>query len=221
MGKIKEAVKTILKEIPDNVEIVAAAKSRTAEEILEAIEAGIRIIGENYIQESQPIIEKIGDRAIWHFIGHLQKNKVKYVVPIYHMIETVDSRPLAEQISKHALKHGKVMPVLIEINSAREPQKFGVFPEKALDLIKGIKDLPGLKVMGLMTMGPAVELPDHLKPFFEETKALFDAIRNECIEGVEMKYLSMGMSDSYRVAIEAGANVIRIGTKIFGPRPQQ
>jgi len=221
MGKIKEAVKTILKEIPDNVEIVAAAKSRTAEEILEAIEAGIRIIGENYIQESQPIIEKIGDRAIWHFIGHLQKNKVKYVVPLYHMIETVDSRPLAEQISKHALKHGKVMPVLIEINSAREPQKFGAFPEKALDLIKGIKDLPGLKVMGLMTMGPAVELPDHLKPFFEETKALFDAIRNECIEGVEMKYLSMGMSDSYRVAIEAGANVIRIGTKIFGPRPQQ
>ena len=221
MGKIKEAVKTILKEIPDNVEIVAAAKSRTAEEILEAIEAGIRIIGENYIQESLPIIEKIGDRAIWHFIGHLQKNKVKYVVPIYHMIETVDSRPLAEQISKHALKHGKVMPVLIEINSAREPQKFGVFPEKALDLIKDIKALPGLKVMGLMTMGPAVELPDHLRPFFEETKALFDAIRNECIEGVEMKYLSMGMSDSYRVAIEAGANVIRIGTKIFGPRPQQ
>jgi len=221
MGKIKEAVKTILKEIPDNVEIVAAAKSRTAEEILEAIEAGIRIIGENYIQESLPIIEKIGDRAIWHFIGHLQKNKVKYVVPIYHMIETVDSRPLAEQISKHALKHGKVMPVLIEINSAREPQKFGVFPEKALDLIKDIKALPGLKVMGLMTMGPAVEHPDHLRPFFEETKALFDAIRNECIEGVEMKYLSMGMSDSYRVAIEAGANVIRIGTKIFGQRPQQ
>jgi len=221
MGKIKEAVKTILKEIPDNVEIVAAAKSRTAEEILEAIEAGIRIIGENYIQESLPIIEKIGDRAIWHFIGHLQKNKVKYVVPIYHMIETVDSRPLAEQISKHALKHGKVMPVLIEINSAREPQKFGVFPEKALDLIKDIKALPGLKVMGLMTMGPVVEHPDHLRPFFEETKALFDAIRNECIEGVEMKYLSMGMSDSYRVAIEAGANVIRIGTKIFGQRPQQ
>ncbi len=218
MGKIEAAVKSILKEIPDNVEVVAAAKTRTAEEILEAIEAGIRIVGENYIQESLPIIEKIGDKAIWHFIGHLQKNKAKYVVPHYDMVETVDSIPLAEQISKYAIKLDKVMPVLIEINSAREPQKYGVFPEKAIDLITGIKDLPGLKIMGLMTMGPAVNDPALLRPYFAETKSLFDTIKNSGIDGIEMKYLSMGMSDSYLIAIEEGSNVIRIGTKIFGHR---
>jgi len=219
MTNIEDKVKQLLSEIPDKVKVVAAAKTRTAEEILEAIGAGIRIVGENYIQESLPIIEKIGNRVKWHFIGHLQKNKIKYVMPHYDMIETVDSLPLALQINKHAEKQKKIMSILIEINCAREPQKSGVLPEDAMELIKKIAVLPNLKVLGLMTMGPLVDNPRALMPYFAETKSLFDKIRKANIPGVEMKYLSMGMSDSYKIAIEAGANIIRVGTKIFGERP--
>lgn len=219
MINIKENVRQLLSEIPGGVDIVAAAKNRSSDEILQAIEGGIRLIGQNYVQEALKSIEDIGHRAKWHFIGHLQKNKVKYVVPVFDMIETVDSMPLAIQINKHATKHNKTMHILIEINSGREPQKFGVLPEDAYNLIKEIKDLSNLKIMGLMTMGKMVDDLQEIKKCFRETKALFDDIKALNIPGVEMKCLSMGMSDSYKIAIEEGANSVRIGTKIFGQRP--
>jgi pyridoxal phosphate enzyme (YggS family) len=197
---------------------VAAAKAREPREILEAIAAGVRTIGENYIQEAESAYHIVGDRVEWHFIGHLQKNKVKKAVAIFDMIETVDSLEIAREINSRCAQIGKTMPVLIEINSGREPQKSGVFPENAVALIAGIAGLPHVRIMGLMTMGPPVSLPEESRPFFRETKDLFDRLKALALPGVEMIYLSMGMTDSYRIALEEGANIIRLGNKIFGER---
>ena len=215
---IRENVKKLLNEIPKGIELVAAAKTRTPEEVLEAVEAGIRIVGENYVQEAIRARDVVGNRARWHFIGHLQKNKVKKAVSIFDMIETVDSFELAKEIDKYCKRVGKVMPVLIEVNSGREPQKFGVMPEETEGLIRAISRFDNIKVMGLMTMGPRFGDPEESRPYFRETKRIFDNLKKAHIPNVEMRYLSMGMSNSYHIAIEEGANIIRIGTKIFGER---
>jgi pyridoxal phosphate enzyme (YggS family) len=219
MGTIRENVLMILSEIPPSVIVVAAAKAKTALEVREALDAGITAVGENYLQESREVIGAIGNRATWHFIGHVQKNKVKHVVPLFDMIETVDSKELAVLIDQQALKYGKIMPVLIEVNIAHEETKHGAMPEDVAGLIKEIGSLPNLKVNGLMTMGPFLEDPAGLRPYFRQTKALFDEIKTLMIPNVQMEHLSMGMSDSYHIAIEEGATMVRIGTKIFGPRP--
>jgi len=215
---IRENVKKLLNEIPKGIELVAAAKTRTPEEVLEAVEAGIRIVGENYVQEAIRARDVVGNRARWHFIGHLQKNKVKKAVSIFDMIETVDSFELAKEIDKYCKRVGKVMPVLVEVNSGREPQKFGVMPEETEGLIRAISRFDNIKVMGLMTMGPRFGDPEESRPYFRETKRIFDNLKKAHIPNVEMRYLSMGMSNSYNIAIEEGANIVRIGTKIFGER---
>ena len=215
---IEENVKKILEELPPGVELMAAAKSRTPQEILRAVEAGVTIIGENYVQEALAAFEVVGPLVKWHFIGHLQKNKVKKAVQIFDMIETVDSIELAREIDKRCSQHGKIMPVLIEINSGREPQKFGVLPEEAETLIKEMLSLQNVKIEGLMTMGPMFGDPENARPYFIETRKIFDQLRSFALPGVEMRYLSMGMTNSYKVAVEEGANIVRIGTKIFGPR---
>jgi pyridoxal phosphate enzyme (YggS family) len=215
---IRQNVSQILSELPPGVALVAAAKTREPGEILEAIAAGVSIVGENYLQEAERAYQVIGRRARWHFIGHLQKNKVKKAVGLFDMIETVDSLEIAGEISKRCAQIGKTMPVLIEINSAREGQKWGVFPEDAAGLITEISKLPNLAVTGLMTMGPFLRDPEALRPYFRETKRLFGEIGGLKLAGVSLKYLSMGMTDSYQVAIEEGANLVRIGTKIFGER---
>ena len=215
---IKENVRKILDELPKNVDLVAAAKTRTSEEILEAIKAGVKIIGENYVQEAQKAFEVIGRKVRWHFIGHLQKNKVKRAVKIFDMIETVDSYPLAHEINERCKQIDKIMPILIEINSGREKQKFGIFPEEALDLVQEVSSLPQIKIMGLMTMGPRFGNPEDSRPYFIETRKIFEKIKALNLPRVEMKYLSMGMTNSYQIAIEEKANVVRIGTLIFGKR---
>lgn len=215
---IKENSRKLLRELPDGVELVAAAKTRTADEVLAAVESGIKIIGQNYIQEAEAIYPAVGNKARWHFIGHLQKNKVKKAVKLFDMIETVDSVDLAMEIDKRCAQAGKVMPVLVEINSGREPQKAGVLPEKAESLIKATSPLPNIKVMGLMTMGPRFGNPEDSRPYFVTTRKIFERIKALAIPNVEMKYLSMGMTNSYTVALEEGANLVRIGTLIFGER---
>jgi len=215
---IAENVKKILKELPEGVELVAAAKARKPEEIVEAVEAGIKIIGENYVQEAREAFKLVGHRAKWHFIGHLQTNKAKKAVELFDMIETVDSVKLAKEIDKRCNTLGKAISVLVEINSGREPQKFGLLPEEAESFIREIAQLKNLKVKGLMTMGPAFGDPEKARPYFIETRKAFNKIKSLDIPEVEMKYLSMGMTNSYLVAIEEGANIVRIGTKIFGPR---
>lgn len=214
----EETVKRLLADLPPGVALVAAAKTRTPEEIMEAIEAGITIIGENYVKEAQSAFAVIGERCRWHFIGHLQRNKVKVAVEIFDLIETVDSPRLAAEIDKRCAQIGKVMPVLIEINSGREPQKAGVFPEDAEGLLREIASLKHVKVQGLMTMGPRFGDPEKARPYFVETKRLFDALKTLQLPKIEMKHLSMGMSNTYKIAIEEGATIVRVGTKLFGER---
>lgn len=215
---IEENVKKILAELPQGVQLEAAAKARTPDDIKRAIDAGVEIIGQNYIQEAELLFSAVGSAAKWHFIGHLQRNKVNKAVPIFDMIETVDSVRLAREIDKRAFKQGKVMSVLIEINSGKEEQKFGVMPDKAEGLIREISGFKGIKIQGLMTMGPFSGDPEDARPYFIITRKLFEQIKALKLPGVEMRFLSMGMTNSYQVALEEGANIVRIGTKIFGPR---
>ena len=215
---IKQNVEKILSELPDGVELVAAAKTRRPEEILEAVECGVKIIGENYVQEAERAYELIGNKARWHFIGYLQKNKAKKAVKIFDMIETVDSIEIAKELDKRCAQIGKVMPVLVEVNSGREEQKSGVLPEAVEQLIKEISTFQNIKVKGLMTMGPRFGDPEDSRPYFVETKKIFEKIKKLDLPNVEMKYLSMGMTNSYQIALEEGANIVRIGTKIFGER---
>jgi hypothetical protein len=216
---LKQNIKELLSGLPDRVELVAAAKTRTPEEILEAVEAGVKIIGENYVQEAKKAYEVVGRRAKWHFIGTLQKHNVRRkMVEMFDMIETVDSLEIAKEIDKRCAQIGKVMPILIEINSGREEQKSGVLPEGAEQLVIGVSNLRNIKVMGLMTMGPRFGNPEASRPYFVETRKIFEKIKELDLPNVEMRYLSMGMTNSYEIAIEEGANIVRIGTKIFGER---
>jgi pyridoxal phosphate enzyme (YggS family) len=215
---IKQNVQQILNELPEGVQLVAASKTRTPAEILEAVAAGVQLIGENYIQEAEKAYEVVGNRATWHFIGHLQRNKVKKAVRIFDMIETVDSREIAREIDKRCAEIGKVMPVLIEVNIGEEPQKAGALPEDTGQLIRDISALPNIRVMGLMTMGPLSENPEDSRPYFVAMKKLFDRMKESGLPNVEMKYLSMGMTSSYQIAPEEGANIVRVGTRIFGER---
>ncbi|MFC2007108.1 YggS family pyridoxal phosphate-dependent enzyme [Chloroflexota bacterium] len=215
---IKQNVERLLSDLPEGVQLVAAAKTRKPHEIMEAITSGVTIIGENYVQEAEEAFETIGHQVDWHFIGRLQKNKVKKAVKIFDLIETVDSVELAGEINKSCSQIGKIMPVLIEINSGREQQKAGVFPEGAEQLAREISSFPNVKVLGLMTMGPQSGNPEDARPYFIETQFIYGMIKGLDIPGIEMRYLSMGMTNSYQIALEEGANIIRIGSKIFGER---
>ena len=216
---IAENVRLILEELPPGIELVAAAKSQPVDKVLESVDAGVRIIGENYVQDAVAHFAAVGGRVRWHFIGHLQKNKAKKAVEIFDMIETVDSPELAAELDKRCAALGKILPVLVEVNSGREPQKAGVFPERAEGLVRELAAFRNLRVEGLMTMGPFEGNPEDARPYFRETRAVFEALRAMAIPGVSMSRLSMGMTNSYRVALEEGATMVRIGTKIFGARP--
>ena len=215
---IKENIKRLLNEIPEGVTLLAAAKTRNADEISEAIKRGIKIIGENYLNDALGVINEVTQKAEWHFIGHLQRNKVKKVIDIFDMIESVDSLRLAKEIEKWCEKRNKVMPILIEVNSGEENQKAGVAPKDAIQLITDISSFTYVKIMGLMTMGPRFGDPEESRPYFRKTRKIFEQIKDLHLPNVEMKYLSMGMTNSYEVAIQEGANLVRIGTKIFGER---
>ena len=218
MKTINQNVTRILKELPEGVQLVAAAKTRSPEEILQAVEAGVRIVGENYVQEAERAYRVVGNRVTWHFIGHLQRNKTKKAAGLFDMIETIDSVDIAAELDRRCAQFGKVMPVLIEVNSGREKQKAGVLPEMTEQLAREISSLPHLKLLGLMTMGPRFGDPEDSRPYFVETRKIFEKLKKLNLPNVDMKYLSMGMTNSYKVAIEEGANIVRIGSKIFGER---
>ena len=222
---ITENYQRIRKEIPEHVSIIVAAKTRTVEELSELIGAGATEIGENYVQEGQKAHEQLGEKAKkvrWHLIGPLQKNKINKALPIFDIIQTIGDYQTAENIDKKAERAGKkVVPVCIEINIGSEFTKYGVKPEyeSIEELIRKISDnLKHLEVKGLMTMGPRVGNPEDSRRYFRKTKDIFERIKTLNLPGVEMKILSMGMSNSYKVAIEEGSNMVRIGTSIFGER---
>jgi PLP dependent protein len=217
--QIIKATREILSALPPGVTLVAAAKTRTPEEVIAAIEAGVAVVGHNYVQEADRMFSVIGRRARWHLLGHLQKNKVKQAVEVFDLIESVDSVGLAETIDARCAAVHRTMPILVEVNSGNEPNKTGVAPDDAVELIRRLSRLAHVRVQGLMTMGPLSEEPEDFRPYFRTTRRLFERLAAAQLPNVEMRHLSMGMSSSFRVAIEEGANMVRIGTAIFGPRP--
>jgi pyridoxal phosphate enzyme (YggS family) len=216
--EIEKSVKDILKAIPSHVTLLAAAKTRSLEEVEAVIQAGVTHIGYNYVQEALPFIDSIGQRATWHMIGHLQRNKSKVTVQNFDMIETVDSWKLAQALEKICVQENKNIPVLIEINSGREENKTGVFPENVEELARQMAKLKFVHVQGLMTMGPRFGDPEDSRPYYIKTRTLFEQLKQLDLPNFSMQTLSMGMSNSYLVAIEEGANLIRIGTKLFSER---
>jgi len=215
---ITKSVQKIIATLPSDVLLVAAAKTRTLEEVQAVIEAGLINIGYNYIQEALPIIEAVGDRAKWHMIGHLQTNKAKFVAESFDMCQTIDSWRLAKYLDQRCKLVQRKLPVLIEINSGKESNKTGVLPKDLYELVERMSGLKNLQVQGLMTMGPRFGDPENSRPYFKLTRQAFDQIAAKNKPNIEMKYLSMGMSNSYKIAIEEGANIVRIGTDLFGER---
>jgi pyridoxal phosphate enzyme (YggS family) len=211
--------RAILAGIPPRVVVVAAAKTRTPDEVRATLAAGIRVVGENYVQEAEATQAAVGrSSADWHLIGHLQRNKAKAAVRLFDLIQALDSVRLAEAVDAASRAVGRVMPVLVEVNSARELQKSGALPEDVLDLVRALDRLEALRVVGLMTMGPALPNLEPTRLAFRETRGLFETLRAMSFARATMDILSMGMSDSYQVAIEEGATMVRIGTALFGPR---
>lgn len=202
----------------DEVTLIAVSKTKPVPLIREAMACGQVDFGENKVQELCKKQEEIREPLRWHLIGHLQRNKVKYVVDKACLIHSVDSERLAQEIQKEAAKRDLVCPVLVEVNVGGEETKSGVSPQEALPLVRSIAALPNVKVKGLMTVAPPVEKPEDARIYFKELRELADTIRKEAIPGVEMKELSMGMTGDFEAAIEEGATMVRVGTAIFGAR---
>ncbi len=204
---------------PEDVQLVAVSKTVPSERLLTAIGLGVRVLGESYVQEAR---EKFNDLYAhplsWHFIGHLQSNKTKYVVKIFDLIHSVDSLKLSREIDKQAAKIGKVQSVLVQVNIAEESSKSGVLLEDTAQLVTEMSQLTHLEVKGLMTMPPYFNAPEKARPYFKALRQLRDQLRAMEIPGVVMDELSMGMTGDFEVAIQEGATLVRIGTAIFGER---
>ncbi len=202
----------------EDVLLVAVSKTRTPEEINTAIDAGVTDIGENKVQEIMDKYEAVKP-VKWHMIGHLQTNKVKYIIDKVCLIHSVDSLKLAKEINKRAASHGIVMDILVQINPADEESKFGVSLSDTKELIMEIlENCENIRIRGLMSVAPAVEDPEDVRGYFEEVKAQYDEFSKIEHERIDFKYLSMGMSHDFEVAIEAGSNLVRVGSAIFGAR---
>jgi len=226
---ITENYARLREEIPADVTIVVSCKTRAAEEIEEAINAGATDIGDNYVQEAGQMYGALREKAAkvkWHMIGHLQANKINKALRIFDVIQTVDSLEKAAAIDKRVERaKRKIVPVFIEINIGGEDSKAGIkpaehepFDEYMERLVEDVSKLEHLTIEGLMTMGPRFGNPEGVRPYFKRTRKIFERIKELNLPHVDMKYLSMGMTNSYKVAIEEGSNMVRIGTAIFGER---
>lgn len=204
---------------PNDITIVAVSKTWPAEYIHQAYRAGIQDFGENYVQEFREKQHQVQCSSVrWHFVGHLQSNKVKYIIESMHLIHTVDDIDLGREINKRAQRCGKVQDVLVEVHTTSESTKYGVRPENVEALVKDLALLPNVHVCGLMTMGPLADDPEASRPSFRLLRELQRELRAKGIENISMDHLSMGMTNDYHIAIEEGATLLRIGTAIFGKR---
>jgi PLP dependent protein len=203
---------------PADVQIVAATKSVEVTKIREAIDAGIHIIGENRVQEAWVKYQSLGSRIAWHFIGHLQTNKVKRVLQFIETIESVDSFHLAKEIHQRAGEYQKNIKVFIEVNTSGELSKFGIKPEGVPELLYQCAQLNNIQVTGLMTIGSYTNDPAQIRPCFSLLKELLDHINAQKIPNIHLRHLSMGMSNDFEVAVEEGATLVRIGQALFGNR---
>ncbi|WP_213995912.1 YggS family pyridoxal phosphate-dependent enzyme [Tepidanaerobacter syntrophicus] len=228
MSVIKENIKNIESRIKTaaeksgrnfkDISLVAVTKTISPEIIQEAVDAGITLLGENKVQEARDKIDKIKGDVEWHLIGHLQRNKVKIALELFSLIQSLDSFALAEEIQKRARQMQKNVDVLVQINIGLEKTKYGINPADAESFIESVASLENLNVKGLMAIAPFKENPEDVRPYFREMRSIFERIKQKSIKNVEMKYLSMGMSNDFEVAIEEGSNMVRIGTAIFGAR---
>lgn len=225
---IKENLETVLQNIkaacvrsgrnPEEVTLIAVSKTKPVSMIQEVYDAGIHVFGENKPQELKEKVPQLPADSSWHMIGHLQRNKVKYIIDKACMIHSLDSLRLADTIDEEAAKHGIIMPVLVEVNVAGEESKFGIAPDEAEEFIRKISHLPHIRVEGLMTIAPFTDNPEDNRKYFRRLKKLCVDIKEKNIDNVNMCNLSMGMTGDYEVAIEEGATMVRVGTGIFGAR---
>ena len=204
---------------PEEVRLVAVSKTVDADRVRQAVEAGVKCLGENYIQEAQKKIADLGPGIDWHFIGHLQTNKAKVAVRWFDLIHSVDSLRLAEELNRVARQQKKILPILLQVNLGQEETKFGAKESEVIRMLEKISHLEGISVKGLMAMPPFIEDPEESRPFFKELKKMAEAIARQRIPAIGMEELSMGMSNDFEAAIEEGATLVRVGTAIFGPRP--
>lgn len=204
---------------PAEVRLLAVTKTVDDDRIREAIAAGVDLIGENYVQEARRKIELLGRPLPWHFIGHLQTNKAKYAVRLFDLIHSVDRVDLARELDRRAAAQGVPLKVLVEVNVSGEASKSGVPAREAPALVRSIAEFPRLSIRGLMTMPPWFDDPEEARPHFAALRNLADEIRRERIGNVHMEELSMGMTNDYRIAVEEGATIVRVGRAIFGERP--
>lgn len=203
---------------PNEVTLIAVSKTKPVEMLKEAYDAGARVFGENKVQEIVDKYDQMPSDVKWHMIGHLQRNKVKYIIDKVALIHSVDSIRLAETIEKEAAKHNITANILIEVNVAKEESKFGLMPEELDELIDKIKDFNHIQVKGLMTIAPFVENPETNREIFRSLRKLSVDISNKNVDNVNVSILSMGMTNDYEVAVEEGATMVRVGTGIFGAR---
>lgn len=204
---------------PGTIQLVGVSKKQTAETVRKGVQAGVKILGENYIQEAVAKIENLGDiPAAWHFIGHLQSNKARIAVRHFDLIHTVDSVKLAGEIDRQARNINKIQKILLQINISEESTKSGADRDEALVLAREIARFPNVAVKGLMGMPPFFDDPENARPFFKALAGLRHDIAAETIPGISMEHLSMGMSGDFTAAIEEGATLVRIGTALFGER---
>lgn len=202
----------------EDVTLIAVSKTKPVEMLNEAYDLGIRVFGENKVQELVDKHEVMPEDIHWHLIGHLQRNKVKYIIDKVELIHSVDSIRLAEAIEKEAAKHELTANILIEVNVAKEESKFGLMPEEVDAFIDKIAEFPHIHVKGLMTIAPFVEDPEENRPIFAHLRKLSVDIAKKNVDNITMSILSMGMTNDYQVAIEEGATMVRVGTGIFGAR---
>ena len=207
---------------PQTVDLIAVSKTFGAEDISVANDAGVKDFGENYVQELVGKRDQLSGRDIhWHFIGHLQTNKVKYIVDWMSLIQSVDSDGLAAEIEKRGSSAGKIVDLLIEVNTSEEATKFGVRPALAMDLIRAINNRPSLRLKGLMTIGPFSDVAEESRASFRTLKNIFDHANAAGFLRTPMTILSMGMTHDYPIAIEEGSTMVRVGTAIFGTRKKR
>lgn len=215
--RIRQAAKRTGRD-PAAVRLVAVSKTRPAEDIVLAAQAGQRLFGENYVQELVAKAVAVQQPVEWHVIGHLQSNKVRQLAGLVTMIHSVDRLSLAEEISRQWARLGSSCAILVQVNLAQEATKSGASTDEALALVRQVAALPHLRVRGLMTMPPFFDDPEGARPYFRQLRLLAEQVEAAAIPGVEMAELSMGMSGDFEVAIEEGATLVRVGTAIFGER---
>jgi PLP dependent protein len=216
-GRIRSAARAAGRE-PDSVRLVAVSKTRPAGDVQEACRAGQVVFGENYVQELVAKAADVTEALEWHFIGHLQSNKVRLLAGMVTMIHSVDRYSLAEEVSRQWGRLGRCCDILVQVNLSGEATKSGTTEAEALQLVRAVSSLPHVRIRGLMTMPPFFDDPEAARPFFAELLRLSQRIQAEGIPGVEMRELSMGMSGDFEAAIQEGATLVRVGTSIFGSR---